>query len=354
MQRRLFTLEPHRMARDTAALVSGLHGRDYLTPDALCYEYLANPDESRLYYGTDDKGTVAASQGWVGQTLIRDGEPVPTLMSERTLLAPAFWGRADYRTFYLQSLAETAAASSARFAWGGTSALKAFGRYGFEITDCFGQDAMICGLSPILALASAKAGWKSRAFHAALYAFSLLKHGLSVPWLKPVRYLVREEVPTDAELDAFMRALSRANPGSYFMRYTAAKIGWFATANPFRKREVVTLRRGGVMQGLALVDDRGSGLAVLADCLLLDSADAHRALLDLGRYYRRHGRGGLYLWGNCSNPYLAALRRGLYRLGAVPMRKEDAHLVIRAAGAADRSHPPASALAMTWIWSPPL
>lgn len=342
------------MTRDTAALVSGLYKRDYLTPAALCYEYLANPDESRLYYGTDDKGTVAASQGWVGQTLIRDGEPVPTLMSERTLLAPAFWGRADYRAFYLQSLAETAAASAAPFAWGGTSALKAFARYGFEATECFSQDALICGLSPILALVRAEAGWKSRAYHAALYGFSLLKHGLSLPWLKPVRYVVREEVPTDAELRVFMRALSAANPGSYFMRYTVAKIGWFATANPFRKREVVTLRRDGVMHGLALVDDRENRLAVLADCLLLDSANADRALLDLGRYYRRHGRGGLYFWGNRRNPYLAALRRGLYRLGAVAMRKEDSHLVIRGAGATERSHPPASALAMTWIWSPPL
>ncbi|HTR83975.1 MAG TPA: hypothetical protein VMI56_05825 [Reyranella sp.] len=351
---KLFALHAERMTKETAPLVSALHKRAYLTPDALCYEYLANPDASRLYYGTDDKGTVAASQGWVGQTLIHDGVPVPSLMTERTLLSPAYWARADYRQFYLDSLAETAAATSATFAWGGTAALKAFARFGFDAADCFGHEVMVCGLSPILAVIRAPESWKWRAYHGALYGLSLAKHWLSLPWFKRRRYIVREEVPSDSELEAFMCALSTAHPDSYFMNYTRAKLAWFATDNPFKKREVVTLRRGDALEGLALVDDRGNRLAVLADCLLLHSANADRALLDLARHYGRRGRAGLYFWGNRGNSYIAALRQGLSRLGALPLRKETAQLVIRGVDADGSAHPPASALAMVWSWSPPL
>ena len=58
-------LEPQLMTPDTAPLVSALHKKDLLTPQALCYEYFDNPDESRLYYGLDAKsGKVAAQSGF--------------------------------------------------------------------------------------------------------------------------------------------------------------------------------------------------------------------------------------------------------------------------------------------------
>ena len=201
-------LEPRLMTRETAPLVSALHKRAHLTPEALCYEYFDNPDESRLYYGLDSKsGTVAASQAFVGQTLIKNGQAVPSLMSERTLLAPTFWGRSDYRGFFLWSLHETAESVAAGFVWGGTSALKAFKRFGFEAFDCFSHDALAFRLAAVLRAATAPASWKSRAFHVALYALSLLKHWLSLPWLRPVPWTAAEEVPTDEELSALLQAI---------------------------------------------------------------------------------------------------------------------------------------------------
>jgi hypothetical protein len=349
-----FPLIPHLMTRETAPLVSSLHNRPYLTADAICHEYFANPDTSRLYYGTDSKGIVAASQGWVGHSLIRNGETVPTLQTERTLLASAFWARADYRSFYLWTLAATASATKADFVWGGTSALKAFKRYGFEATDCLGQDVLITGFGPILRLLATQASWRWRAFHAALYGLALAKHWFSFCWIRTTGYAVAEEEPTEAELTVLMKSVSQANPETYFMTYTRAKLDWLAVTNPFRKREVVTLRRNGVLEGLALVDDRSNGIAFLVDCLMIESTRADLGLLALARFFKRRGRAGLQYWGNRSNAYVGAIRNGLNRLGAVPLRRESAHIVVRKSGIQGDYCPPAAALAMTWMWSPPL
>lgn len=348
-------LEPHLMTRDTAPLVSALHKRAHLTPEALCYEYFDNPDASRLYYGVDARsGKVAASQAFVGQTLIRNGELVPSLMTERTLLAPAFWGRADYRTFFLRALSDTAESVSARFVWGGTSALKAFQRYGFETTDCFTHDALAFRPDAIMRAATAPSSWKSRAFHAALYSWSLLKHWLSLAGLRTTAWTVAEEVPTDEELAALWQAISLRHPDSYFMHYTVAKLAWFATGNPYRRRTVVALRRAGVLDGIAIIEDRQDGFATVIELLVGDAEQADRYLLALARHQGKLGMSALRYWANGSNAYIAKLRAGLRRLGGVPLRKVGAHLVLRGPLATGGEHPPASALAMTWIWQPPL
>jgi hypothetical protein len=348
-------LEPQLMTTDTAPLVSALHKKDYLTPQALCYEYFGNPDESRLYYGLDAKsGKVAASQAFVGQTLIRNGEIVPTLMTERTLLAPAFWGRSDYRGFFLWSLTETAQATSAGFVWGGTSALKAFQRYGFDNYDCFVHDALAFRPAAVLRAATAPFSWKSRAFHAALYALSLVKHWLSLPSLRRTPWTVAEEVPADADLAALLQTVSRAHPDSYFMRYTQAKLGWFATGNPYRRRAVVTFRRDGALEGLAIVEDRQDGFATVIDLLVADAGQSAGYLLALARHQASMGRSAMRYWANGQNAYIGKLREGLRRLGGVPLRKVGAHLVLRGPGQDGKAHPPAAALAMTWIWQPPL
>jgi hypothetical protein len=59
-------------------------------------------------------------------------------------------------------------------------------------------------------------------------------------------------------------------------------------------------------------------------------------------------------WANGKNAYVGKLRDGLRRLGGVPLRKVDARLVLRGPGQDGTAHPPAAALAMTWIWQPPL
>ena len=108
------------------------------------------------------------------------------------------------------------------------------------------------------------------------------------------------------------------------------------------------------LDGLAIVEDRQDGFATVIDLLVLDATQAHRYFLALERYYTVRGRSGLYYWGNRKNVYIAALREGLRRLGGVPLRKVDAQLVLRGPSPAGGPHPPASALAMTWIWQPPL
>lgn len=351
----LSPLEPHLMTPETASLVAELHKRAHLTPESLGYEYFTNPDLSRLYYGIDAKsGTVAASQAFVGQTLIRGGEIVPSLMTERTLLAPAFWGRSDYRAFFLWSLQETAAAASAEFVWGGTSAVKAFRRYGFETYDCFAHDALAFQFDAVVRAATAPFSLKSRAFHAALYSLSLLRHWLSLPWLGRTLWTVTREVPADDELSRLMETVSRANPDSYFMRYTRAKLDWIATANPYRKRTALAFRRNGALDGLAIIEDRGDGFATLVELLVADPGDAYGYLLALVRQQARQGRSALRYWANRDNAYVARMRDGLRRLGSVPLRKVEAHLVLRGPAENSRAHPPASALAMTWIWQPPV
>lgn len=343
------------MTRESAPLVSKLHKRAaYLTPQALCHEYFENPDASRLYYGLDPDGIVAASQAWVGQTLIRNGEIVPTLMSERTLLATAYWARADYRSFYLWTLAQTASATGPGFVWGSTSALKAFKRYGFEMTDCLSHDAVIFHPAHLLRVVVAAASWKWRAYHLALYGLSLAKHWLSLCWLQSTPWTVCEEVPSEEELASLMKAVSRANPESYFMHYTRPKLAWFATGNPYRKRQVATLRRDGALEGLAVVEDRLDGLATIVDFLVPDPTQAHGGFLALARFYGRRGHSGLYYWGNRLNSHVAAMRRGLRRLGGVSLRKVDAQLAIRGATSNGKAHPAASAIAMTWIWQSPV
>ena len=130
-------------------------------------------------------------------------------MSERTLLAPAFWGRSDYRGFFLWSLTETARAVSAGFVWGGTSALKAFQRYGFDSYDCFVHDALAFRPAAVMRAATAPFSWKSRAFYAALYALSLLQALAVAARLRRTPWTVAEEVPADAELAMLMQTISQ-------------------------------------------------------------------------------------------------------------------------------------------------
>jgi hypothetical protein len=333
-----------QMTPETASLASDLHrGSPRLTAEAFCYEYFSNPDVgSRLYYGVDGKGTVVASQAFVGQTLIRNGLAVPTLMSERTFLAPALRGKVNYATFYHQALRESVHAASAYFIWGGTSALKAFQRFGFETIDCFVSDALVFRLQGIFRALALPHSWKSRAFHATLYSLSLAKHWLSLAWTRTTPWTVAEEMPSEDELRDLLSTVSRTHADTYFMRYTPAKLAWFATNNPYAQRKVLTIRRAGALDGIAIVEYRD------------DAARSRDYFLTLGRHQAQRDISGLRFWGNGQNAYVATLRSGLVRLGSVPLRKIDAQLVIRGPEAEGGEHPPASALAMTWIWQPPV
>jgi hypothetical protein len=82
------------MTPETAPDISAFHAHTpNLTADAFRYEYFRNPDPGgKLYYARGDDGAVVATQAFVGQTLIQNGSRIPTLMSERTLLAPPLRG----------------------------------------------------------------------------------------------------------------------------------------------------------------------------------------------------------------------------------------------------------------------
>ena len=106
-----------------------------LMPQARGYEYFDNPD---VRLGTPRAARVAASQAFVGQTMIKNGEigaePPP---SERTLLAPAFGLRFPPSRLLPVVAHRDGTSRLRRFVWGATSALKAFQRYGFNNHDCF-------------------------------------------------------------------------------------------------------------------------------------------------------------------------------------------------------------------------
>jgi len=92
------------MPEDADAISRPHLNSPHLTPDALRYEYHEDPhDWVNLYFGKDDDGAALASQGFVGQTLIKDGVVSRTPMGEQALLCPRLQGKANFTQFYLDA-----------------------------------------------------------------------------------------------------------------------------------------------------------------------------------------------------------------------------------------------------------
>jgi hypothetical protein len=324
-----------------------------LTADAFRYEYLRNPDVGgKLYYAMGDDGAVVATQAFVGQTLIRNGSPIRTLMSERTLLSAPLRGKVDYARFYADALRDSVDASGARFIWGGTAAVKAFQKFGFEAVDCFFTDTLVVSPAPVLRAFLRGASWRSRAFYTAAYGFSLGKHLPNRLARRRVNLMIARATPTAEELAQLVHRVSAANPDSYFLYYTPEKLRWLVDENAYRDRQTLLFRVRGELVGLAIIEIHADDFVSVVDLLVSEVDRVASYVRALTEAIAQLQFGGLRFFGNAANAYVACLRHEFRRLGSVAL-PNTVQLVIRGSSDDGMDHPPASALAMTGVWAPP-
>jgi hypothetical protein len=343
------------MTPDDASRVSALHGDNpSLTAEALCFEYFKNPDPNgKLFYALNtENGSVAATQAFVSQTLIKGGRKLLTLMSERTLLAPSMRGKSNFTAFYAEALSSNFASTGAPFVWGGTAAVRAFQKFGFEAIDCFFEEALTLRPGLVLATAMRPASVRSRVFHTGALAFSLLKSTFARALSRRPDFEIDEERPSAEMLEALVVAASAAHPDSYFFYYTLEKLDWLVDSNPHRHRRALYLRRDGELVGLAIIEDFKDGFATVIDLLVRDTERADLVFRGIGRDLISRGFAGMKYWGNGQNGYVSVLRKGFRRLGSVRLPVH-AQLVIKGSADVDEGPPQAHELAMTQIWAPP-
>jgi hypothetical protein len=327
-----------------------------LTPAAFAYEYLANPNPSgRLYFAADPSGRVVASQAFVTRDLMRDGSVVPTLMSERTLLAPELRGKVNYGEFYAAALQRSARLAGAELVWGGTAARKAFEHFGFTATDSIFVDVLILRTKAIAEAWTAQgASLKSKVLHSLHRSYARARRLSMSPRQSRLPLRVADRQPSANELRELAVSVSRANPTSYFLDYSPEVIDWLVVGNPFKRRKLLSIRDSDRLIGIAVLEDRDDKLSHVIELLLADASlatDAFAAIVATAK--DSGGLFGVTLWGNGANPYVATLREGFCKLGSV--NAPNATLIVhRATPIAQHPAPDASSLAMTGLWSAPV
>ena len=341
------------MDTDDVEPVSQLHKSNRsMTSAAIHYEYFGNPqDGSKLMFGSVD-GEVVASQAFVAQQLILDGRLVPTLMSERTLLAPSWRGRAAFTSFYLASLDNAFSGSTSMFVWGGTAAVKPFAKYGFNVIDCLAVSTLALSARPALdALRSprtiaARLGWT------AIHARSWIKYRLGIRKLG--NGSIKCGLPPNADsLQALFGQLCDAHPATYFFYLSPAKRAWLVDQNPFRRRQMLSLRQDDLLVGVVVFEvNPDSQSADLVELLLPDLSLLDAAAAAIAGWAAGNGVSLLSWFGNEQCPYVNAIHRALIRAGA-HRRRSQAQLVVRGPPSSADAPPDPRSLAMTGIWGPP-